>query len=67
MRVEWCKSRSLDRSAQRNMTPPQPPRKPQTILGAITQAVQTIAKVNFNQLALKPNAKVPELWVQDAG
>ncbi|MEG5058410.1 transglycosylase domain-containing protein [Microcoleus sp. A2-C5] len=49
------------------MTPPQPPRKPQTVLGAITQAVQTIAKVNFNQLALKPNAKVPELWVQDAG
>ncbi len=49
------------------MTPPQPPRKPQTVFGAITQAVQTIAKVNFNQLALKPNAKVPELWVQDAG
>ena len=49
------------------MTPPQPPRKPQTILGAITQVVQTIANVNFKQLALKPNAKVPELWVQDAG
>ncbi len=49
------------------MTPPQPPRKPQTVLGAISQAVQTIAKVNFNQLVLKPNAKVPELWVQDAG
>lgn len=49
------------------MTPPQPPNKPQTILGAITQAVQTIAHVNFGQLALKPNAKVPELWVQDAG
>ena len=46
------------------MTPP-PPQKPQTILGAITQAVQTIAHVNFKQLALKPNAKVPELWVQD--
>lgn len=49
------------------MTSPQPPRKPQTIMGAITQVVQTIAHVNFNQLALKPNAKVPELWVQDAG
>ncbi|XZO04661.1 MAG: transglycosylase domain-containing protein [Microcoleus sp.] len=49
------------------MTPPQPPHKPRTVLGAITQAVQTIAKVNFNQLVLKPNAKVPELWVQDAG
>lgn len=47
---------------------PQPPRQPQTILGQLTQAVQTIqAKVNFSQLALKPNAKVPELWVQDAG
>lgn len=49
------------------MTPPPPPHKPQTILGAITQAVQTLAHVNFGQLALKPNAKVPELWVQDAG
>lgn len=48
------------------MTPPPPPPKPQTFLGAITQAVQTIAHVNFRQLALKPNAKVPELWVQDA-
>ncbi len=49
------------------MTPPQPPQQPRTILGVITQAVQTVqAKVNFSQLALKPNAKVPELWVQDA-
>lgn len=48
------------------MTSPQQP--PKTILGQLTQAVQTIqAKVNFNALALKPNAKVPELWVQDAG
>jgi 1A family penicillin-binding protein len=38
------------------------------LLGQLTQAVQTIhAKVNFQALALKPNAKVPELWVQDAG
>jgi membrane peptidoglycan carboxypeptidase len=50
------------------MTPPQPPRHPQSILGAITQAVQTVqAKINFSKLKLKPNAKVPELWVQDAG
>lgn len=29
--------------------------------------MQTVrAKVNFSQLLLKPNAKVPELWVQDA-
>lgn len=41
---------------------------PKTILGQLTQAVQTIhAKVNFQALALKPNARVPELWVQDAG
>lgn len=38
-----------------------------TILGALTRAVQTVrAKVNFSQLVLKPNARVPELWVQDA-
>ncbi|HEY9639680.1 MAG TPA: transglycosylase domain-containing protein, partial [Coleofasciculaceae cyanobacterium] len=47
--------------------PPNPSTPPKTFLRAITQAVQTIqAKVNFSQLALKPNAKVPELWVQDA-
>ena len=47
-----------------NQPPNQPPR---TFLGAITQAVRTVqAKVNFSQLVLKPNAKVPELWVQDA-
>ncbi|GAB1540815.1 transglycosylase domain-containing protein [Scytonema sp. NUACC21] len=50
------------------MSSPQPPQKPQTLLGQITQAVQTIqARVDFSKLALKPNAKVPELWVQDAG
>src|SRR4028118_41552 len=50
------------------MSSPQPPRKPQTLLGQVTQVVKTIqAKVNITGLALKPNAKVPELWVQDAG
>lgn len=50
------------------MSSPQPPRKPQTLLGQVTQVVKTIqAKVNNSSLALKPNAKVPELWVQDAG
>jgi membrane peptidoglycan carboxypeptidase len=50
------------------MSSSQPPQKPQTLLGQITQAVQTIqARVDFSKLALKPNAKVPELWVQDAG
>ncbi|MBE9007262.1 transglycosylase domain-containing protein [Fortiea sp. LEGE XX443] len=50
------------------MSSPQPPHKPQTLLGQLTQAVNTIqARVDFSKLALKPNAKVPELWVQDAG
>ncbi|WP_315789606.1 transglycosylase domain-containing protein [Fischerella sp. JS2] len=50
------------------MSSPKPPQKPQTLLGQITQAVQTIqARVDFSKLALKPNARVPELWVQDAG
>ena len=49
------------------MSSSQPPRKPQTLLGQVTQVVKTIqAKVNIPGLALKPNAKVPELWVQDA-
>ncbi len=49
--------------------PPQPPNQqpPKTILNVLTQAVQTIANVNFSQIALKPNARVAELWVQDAG
>ena len=50
------------------MSSPQPSQPPKTLLGQLTQAVQTIhAKVNFQALALKPNARVPELWVQDAG
>lgn len=51
-------------------TPPEPPspsQPPKTLLGAITQAVRTVqAKVDFSKLQLKPNARVPELWVQDA-
>ncbi|MEB3341071.1 transglycosylase domain-containing protein [Okeania sp.] len=44
----------------------QPPRNRQTVLGNITQVVQTIhAGVNFSVLALRPNAKVPELWIQE--
>ncbi|UKO99416.1 transglycosylase domain-containing protein [Nostoc sp. UHCC 0870] len=50
------------------MNSPQPPHKSQTLLGQLTQAVHTIqARVDFSKLALKPNAKVPEIWVQDAG
>ena len=45
----------------------QPPRNPQTLLGSITQVVKTIhASVNFSRLALRPNAKVPELWIEDS-
>ncbi|MFW6358486.1 MAG: PBP1A family penicillin-binding protein [Chroococcales cyanobacterium] len=45
-----------------------PPQQPQTQISQIfTQAVQTIqAKVNIEAIGLKPGAKVPELWVQDA-
>jgi membrane peptidoglycan carboxypeptidase len=51
------------------MTPTQPPTPPRkTLLGSLTQAVRTVqAKIDFSKLALKPNARVPELWVQDAG
>jgi membrane peptidoglycan carboxypeptidase len=41
----------------------QPPKK--TLLAQLTQAIQR-TKVNFTQLALKPNARVPKLLVQDA-
>jgi penicillin-binding protein 1A len=57
-------------SAVAPASPPAPAVKSsgsRTILGAITRAVQTVrARVNFSQLLLKPNARVPELWVQDA-
>ena len=45
-----------------------PPRRSQTFLGNLSQAVKTAhTKINFSKLKLKPNARVPELWVQDAG
>lgn len=48
-------------------SPPSSSASSRTILGALTRAVQTVrAKVNFSQLVLKPDARVPELWVQDA-
>lgn len=50
------------------MSSPHPPQKPKTLLGQVTQAVQTIqARVDFSKLALRPNARVPELLVQDSG
>ncbi|MDX2239678.1 MAG: PBP1A family penicillin-binding protein [Leptolyngbyaceae cyanobacterium bins.302] len=50
-------------------TPP-PTRPPKTLMGAVTQAVQSVqsrTQVFLSKLKLKPGAKVPELWVQDAG
>ena len=41
----------------------QPPKK--TILAQLTQVINR-TKVNFTRLALKPNARVPKLLVQDA-
>ncbi|WP_205370989.1 PBP1A family penicillin-binding protein [Thermoleptolyngbya sp. PKUAC-SCTB121] len=46
------------------MTQSPPPTPPKTLLTTITRAVQQ-ARVNFSRLKLKPNARVPELWVQD--
>ena len=50
------------------MSSPQPPQRPQTLLGQLTQVVNKIqARVDFSKLALKPNVKVPKLLVHDAG
>lgn len=52
------------------MSPTPPTRPPRTFIGAVTQAVQSVqsqTQVFFNKLKLKPDARVPELWVQDAG
>lgn len=47
---------------------PPDPSQPRTLLGNFTQAVQTLqAKVDFSRLVLKPQARVPELHIQDAG
>lgn len=52
------------------MSPSPPTRPPRNLMGAVTQAVQNVqtqTRVFFEKLKLKPNARVPELWVQDAG
>jgi penicillin-binding protein 1A len=46
------------------MTTP-PPRPSRTFLGSLSRVAQQ-TKINFSKLRLKPNAKVPELWVQNA-
>ncbi len=56
-----------NQSPEPGKRPPAPTQPPKTLLGAITQAVRTVqARVDFSKLQLKPDAKVPELWVQDA-
>ncbi|NJO78414.1 MAG: FHA domain-containing protein [Cyanobacteria bacterium RM1_2_2] len=56
-----------NQSPEPGKRPPSPTQPPKTLLGAITQAVRTVqARVDFSKLQLKPDAKVPELWVQDA-
>ena len=49
------------------MSPPKPPNPQTTLFGALTQAFQTVqAKVDFSKLALKPGARTPELWIEEA-
>jgi hypothetical protein len=68
--AKLCVSNLLSLLLLHRMTPQPPtppPTPPKTLIGVLTQAVQTVqARVDFSKLALKPNAKVPELWVQDA-
>lgn len=43
-----------------------PTRPPKTFLGNLTQAVQARTQVLLTKLKLSPNARVPELWIQEA-
>ncbi|MGF1535426.1 MAG: transglycosylase domain-containing protein [Elainellaceae cyanobacterium] len=44
-----------------------PPNRPKTILNTLTQAFDAVRnRVDFSRLALKPNARVPHLLVQEA-
>lgn len=56
--------KSLVAEFSEDMTPP-PPQRPKTILNAVTQAVQTVHAQVMGKLKLKPNAKVPELWISE--
>jgi 1A family penicillin-binding protein len=43
-----------------------PPQRPKTLLGNLTQTVSnTLTKISFSKLKLKPNARVPELLVEN--
>lgn len=51
------------------MSPTPPTRPPRTFLNAVTQAVQSVqsrTQVFLAKLKLKPGARVPELWIQEA-
>lgn len=57
---------TLPTSKHRTQPPPLNQSARPTVFKRITQVVQTVyAKVNFQQLVLKPGAKVPELWVKE--
>ncbi|MEO0407054.1 MAG: transglycosylase domain-containing protein [Cyanobacteria bacterium P01_A01_bin.135] len=44
-----------------------PPNRPKTLLNTLTQAIDAVRnRVDFSQLALKPNARVPQLLVQES-
>lgn len=45
----------------------QPPDRPKTLLNTLTQAIDAVRdRVDFSRLALKPNARVPHLLVQES-
>ncbi|MEL6326458.1 MAG: hypothetical protein AAFQ61_06085, partial [Cyanobacteria bacterium J06626_23] len=46
---------------------PSPTQPPRTFLGTVTQAVKTVAKIDFSKLPLKPGARVPKLVVEFEG
>ncbi|MEO1590342.1 MAG: transglycosylase domain-containing protein [Cyanobacteria bacterium J06632_22] len=50
-----------------NPSPNPSPQVPRTILGTVTQAVKTVAKIDFSKLPLKPGARVPKLVVEFDG
>jgi membrane peptidoglycan carboxypeptidase len=44
-----------------------PPPPPRTFLGTVTQALQTVARIDFAKLPLKPGARTPKLVVEGEG
>jgi penicillin-binding protein 1A len=49
------------------MSPPEPPQS-RTVLTNLSEVVQNLqARVRFSKLVLRKDARVPELWIQEAG